>query len=81
MQQHIKDATLQLEMLLQTLRSHALFLRSKKIDHLMVDIESIETQIEALVVSIEDLRRTALQTSESEQATIDTLQGYYQSPN
>lgn len=57
MQQDINDATLQLETMVQMLRSHALYLRSQKIEHLMMDILLIENQIKSLVLSIQDLKK------------------------
>lgn len=63
MQQDINDAILQLEMILQMLRSHSLFLKSQKLDYLMDDISLIEKQIEALVLSIEDLKGTTLRNA------------------
>ncbi len=65
MQQDINDATLQLEMIVQMLRSHALFLRSQKLEHLMMDILLIENQIESLVLSIQDLKKTTVRITES----------------
>lgn len=53
-----------LEMILQMLRSHSLFLKSQKLDYLMDDISLIEKQIEALVLSIEDLKGTTLRNAE-----------------
>lgn len=64
MQQDVNDAILQLEMILQMLRSHSLFLKSQKLDYLMDDILLIEKQIEALVLSIEDLKGTTLRNAE-----------------
>lgn len=64
MQQDINDAILQLEMILQMLRSHSLFLKSQKLDYLMDDILLIDKQIEALALSIEDLKGTTLRNAE-----------------
>lgn len=65
MQQDINDATLQLEMIVQILQSHALFLRSQKLEHLMMDILLIENQIESLILSIQDLKKTTMRITES----------------
>jgi len=70
MQQDINDATLQLETMVQMLRSHALYLRSQKIEHLMMDILLIENQIKSLVLSIQDLKKTTMRITESEQQKI-----------
>lgn len=70
MQQDINDATLQLETMVQMLRSHALYLRSQKIEHLMMDILLIENQIESLVLSIQDLKKTTMRITESGQQKV-----------
>ncbi|WP_286917789.1 MULTISPECIES: hypothetical protein [Pseudomonas] len=67
MQQDIDDATLQLEAILQMLRSHAIFLKNQKLDHLRFDILLIENQIEALVLSIRDIKGSAIRTTSADQ--------------
>lgn len=66
MKQDIDDATRQLELISQMLRSHALFLKSQKLDHFVVDILLVENQLESLTLSIEDLRGATGKISESD---------------
>lgn len=60
MQQDVHDAARQLEMIYQMLRGHALFLRSRNIDHLIDDVLLVENQAGSLALTIEDLKGTAL---------------------
>lgn len=59
MQEDVHDAARQLEMIYQMLRGHALFLRSRNIDHLIDDVLLVENQAGALALSIQDLKGAA----------------------
>ena len=59
MQEDVHDAARQLEMIYQRLRGHALFLRSRNIDHLIDDVLLVENQAGALALSIQDLKGAA----------------------
>ncbi len=65
MQADVQDAALQLELLYQMLSGHALFLRSRNIDHLIDDVLLIENQAGALALSIQDLKGAALRMGEA----------------
>lgn len=66
MQQDLKEATSQLEMISEKLRSHATYLRGQKLDHSIVDILLIENQVEALTLSIEDLKGATQKISKAD---------------
>lgn len=65
MQQDISEATMQLEMISQMLQSHAVFLRSKSLDHLTDDVLLVEGRVGALTESIRELKEAALKISKT----------------
>lgn len=73
MKQDIDEATLQLEQISQMLRSHAIFLRSKNLDHFVVDILLVENQVDALTLSIEDLKGATVKVAQPERLGSDLL--------
>lgn len=63
MRDDINDAAHHLETISQMLQSHALFLRSKNLDHLSGHVLLVENRVGALTLSIEDLKGAALRIS------------------